>query len=296
MDDPSALLRIVAGGEREGFFYLRALNRDGSTPGRFVPLDRVTTAADWIGRGAERGDVFVGAAPRAREDGTKRGVERAWCLWVDCDTLESVERLADMTARPSLVVSSGTGPNCHAWWSLTGPIPAAMLVRATRRLAHHLGADMAATDAARIMRPPGSLNHKHDPPRPVTVLFESGVRHGLADLVGDLQDPPGVKVAPRARRSVEVDDLLDVSPLDYVPLLSGREVSNRGKVQCPFHGNGVERTPSLVAHSDPSRGWYCYGCREGGNIYSFAAKLWGAGLYGVDFLELKARLRAELGV
>ena len=56
---------------------------------------------------------------------------------------------------------------------------------------------------------------------------------------------------------------------------------------CPFHN---EKTPSLSV--DPDRGmWYCFGCKEGGNVFSFLMKMEGMG-----FPEAVAKLAAEVGV
>jgi DNA primase len=63
------------------------------------------------------------------------------------------------------------------------------------------------------------------------------------------------------------------------------------KINCPFH---EDRTPSLHVYPDPGRGWQCYGCKQGGDIYAFAAKLWGLDTRGTEFLELRARLRGQL--
>ena len=53
--------------------------------------------------------------------------------------------------------------------ALVGAEPAAPdeAERANRRPAHKLGADMSATDAARILRPPGTSNFKGPAPQPV---------------------------------------------------------------------------------------------------------------------------------
>lgn len=54
-------------------------------------LDRATRAL--VNRG-HANDVFVGVLPRVRPSGTASDVERAWVLCADCDTPESIERLA----------------------------------------------------------------------------------------------------------------------------------------------------------------------------------------------------------
>ncbi|MGM9998419.1 MAG: DNA primase [Candidatus Bruticola sp.] len=56
---------------------------------------------------------------------------------------------------------------------------------------------------------------------------------------------------------------------------------------CPFHN---EKTPSFSV--DPDRGfWYCFGCRQGGNVFQFLMKIEGMG-----FPEAVKKLAAEAGV
>src|SRR6478735_678131 len=76
--------------------------------------------------------------------------------------------------RPTLMVFSGGG--LHVYWTLQEAITvdkwlplAYALADATKR--HGLKCDTACTiDSARILRVPGTLNHKYDPPRKVTLL------------------------------------------------------------------------------------------------------------------------------
>jgi hypothetical protein len=77
----------------------------------------------------------------------------------------------------------------------------------------------------------------------------------------------------------------------YVEALTGRERGRDRKVGCPFH---ADRTPSLHAFDDPERGWFCFGCEQGGDIYAFGALLWGLERRGSDFLEIRRRLESEL--
>jgi len=53
-----------------------------------------------------------------------------------------------------------------------------------------------------------------------------------------------------------------------------------------------DHTPSLQTYSDGS--WYCFGCRQGGSIYDFAARLWLSGTKDREFIELRARLADQL--
>jgi hypothetical protein len=90
------------------------------------------------------------------------------------------------------------------------------------------------------------------------------------------------------------DDVLrSIAPAVYVERLTGREVPPRGLVRCPLPGH-EDRTPSFRVYQDAEAGWFCFGaCARGGDIYNFAADLWGMSTQA-DFLELRRRLATEL--
>lgn len=72
---------------------------------------------------------------------------------------------------------------------------------ANRRLAHALGADLAATDAARILRPPHTNNFKHVPAAPVLLERLSDSRQTAAEIVAGLRDPrPWPRAVPSPAR------------------------------------------------------------------------------------------------
>src|SRR3954451_8257172 len=112
---------------------------------------RLTTRAIALGR---RTDVYVGCAPRTRRHGGRDAVARAFALWADCDGDAAVRALHEFDPAPGIVIASGTGCNCHAYWPLRDPVAADELEHANRRLAHALGADPASADSARILRIP----------------------------------------------------------------------------------------------------------------------------------------------
>lgn len=96
---------------------------------------------------------------------------------------------------------------------------------------------------------------------------------------------------------VSSDPLRRILAAQYVHRISGREPDPRGFYQCPFHGAGNERTPSLKVDGHM---WACYGCPAsggkrcaGGNIYDFMALTMGlpAPPRGADYLMVKERLK-----
>jgi len=293
-------LAALAGTVRHGeLIELRYRLDDGQRMGQiFESPDRLrglATRAISLGR---RTDVYVGCAPRTRRHGGRDAVDHAHVLWADCDGEHAVAALADFEPAPAIVIASGSGSNCHAYWPLSAPVARDELERANRRLAQALGADPASADAARILRVPGTLSHKHDPPTAVDAIrLDTDRRVRAADVVGSLLDPPAparsaVTLTPAQMRGD--DPLLAIAPEVYVRRLLAVEVPRHRKVPCPFHS---DRHASLHVYETPERGWYCFGaCRRGGTIYDLAAPLYGYAAKGEDFLRLRAELRHLFGL
>ena len=298
-DTATRFLVALAGSAGAGeLLELRYRLGDGQRMGQVFErperLRGLATRAIALGR---RTDVYVGCAPRTRRHGGRDAVEHAFVLWTDCDGEAAVAALTDFEPAPAIVIGSGTGSNCHAYWPLTEPLARDEVERANRRLAHALGADPASADCARILRVPGTFSHKHDPPAPVDAIrLDADGRVSVNDVVGSLADPP---VPRRTTLSVPAehrgdDPLLAIAPDVYVRRLLGVEVPRHRKVRCPFH---EDRHASLHVYETAERGWYCFGaCRRGGTIYDLAAPLYGYSARGEDFLRLRAELRRLFGL
>lgn len=279
---------------------VRAKRPGGRMDQRFFPASDLPTVADYIHATGKQADVYVGTAPRVREHGGRDAIERVHVLRVDIDTLEARAKLDAFTCPPHFKISSGTGTNCHAYWCLSEPLTAFQSEVANKRLAFALDADMKSTDAPRILRPPCTYNFKHDPPVRTDFIGTPDMRGDLTarDVVGGLPDPEPTKAKGETVAKVRPLDMSDplrsIPASEFVPVLTGRPIDRDGKVQCPFHKGGNERTPSLHAYDDPAKGWYCHGaCNTGGDVYTL-----GAMLYGLDsrrdFPEIKRRLAADL--
>src|SRR5215207_6891566 len=116
----AALAGTAGGGE---LLELRYRLEDGQRMGRvFDRPDRLRGLATRAVALGGRTDVYVGCAPRTRRHGGRDAVERAFVLWADCDGDDAVQALERFEPQPSIVVASGTGSNCHAYWPLTKPL------------------------------------------------------------------------------------------------------------------------------------------------------------------------------
>jgi RepB DNA-primase from phage plasmid len=237
----------VAGSEPEtSLFEFRTLDRDGRPgPRKFIPVRDLDAGVAWALAQADNVNVYVGAAPRVREDGTAAAVERIWTLWADCDGAESLKRLREFRPTPNIVLRSGSPESVHAWWSLSKALSPAGAQRANRRLALALAADMKATDPARILRCAGTLNHKHDPPARVEcVRLELDV-FKLADVVRSLPDSD--HYAPRPRRQFTGDMAKSVAGL--VTAVAEAQQGNRNAIlfwaACTAREDGLDAREEL---------------------------------------------------
>jgi hypothetical protein len=258
---------------------------------RFVRAGALNQAATAIGTLAAATDVYVGVLPRWRASGGRADVVGdGRTLWVDLDVADGLRVLEPVEPAPSLVVASGAPGHVHAYWRLLRAVPPGTIERANGRLAHALGGDLRAGDAARILRPPGTVNFKHA--RPVQLVHYGPSSVGLGELIGGLADAPTWRLAPPPRRAPSRRGRLDlVSPEVYVQKLTGQAVGRSRKVRCPLH---PDDTPSLHVYADAQRGWFCFGCGRGGTVYDLAAALWARELRGAGFAALRADLQALL--
>lgn len=224
-------------------------------------------------------DVYVGVLPRKDREGGAASVLPSSIVWVESDTPHSVELVLSHRHPPAMVVCSSPG-HAHSYWQLSRPLPPEHIERANRRLAHALGGDMRATDCARILRVPGTRNHKRSPARPVFLsMFAASPNIDPAVLLNGLPDPPAaapVTVRPARPRVADptTDRLRMIASREYATSLARRDLSGF-MMQCPFHKGGQERSPSFHIGGADAAMWFCHGCGEGGDIFRFASRLWG---------------------
>lgn len=296
------LVGLVGNGPAAGSL-VEVRYRNGSTgPMRqlFHPADRLEGAVELIHGLGRRGDVYIGCAPRTHRHGGRDAIDAIWTLWADIDTPEALEALGAFSPAPALVIRSGSDDHCHAWWPLRAPLAPGEAEVANRRLAAHLGADERSTDAARILRPAGGQNWKHDPPRLVECirLRVEGPLPLASEVLADVPelpepDPPCALRPSTTTAGRDDDALLAIPATEFVPILLGRPLTRDGKTTCPFHAGGEERTPSLHAYDDDG-GWFCFGCERGGTIIDLGVALFGIEPRGRGYHDLRRRLAADL--
>ena len=112
-------------------------------------------------------------------------VSRLPAAWVDVDVqshdeptkpyatvLEGLDALYGLPEQPRIIVGSGAG--LHAYWPFDAPLAdLERVVRINTGIVAQLGVDNCG-DAPRILRVPGTFNHKHGRPLPVTLIEAPG--------------------------------------------------------------------------------------------------------------------------
>lgn len=141
-------------------------------------------------------NVYFGVATREYGKGTKESILNIPAVWVDIDFKQTpmekaVELLGQFPLEPSIMVSSGGG--WHLYWLLKKPATRNMIPLVetiNKHLAICLGGDLGSSDAARILRVPGTLNYKYTPPESVKIIeCLPDKKYDLADFERHLPTP-----------------------------------------------------------------------------------------------------------
>ena len=176
-----------------------------------TPLELATRIEPLIGTH----NLWLGVATRTANLGNRRGTAQD-CghitgLWFDLDINGPNHTRTDyppdeQTAMgiveqfplpPTIVVHTGGG--LQPWWLFNEPVPVDQLDDLLEAWAHTWTERFAALgyhidnvfDISRVMRIPGTLNHKTDPPQPVRIWeCETGGRYGVDDIDQHLTTPP----------------------------------------------------------------------------------------------------------
>ncbi len=137
-------------------------------------------------------NIFMGVLLRrsAIGDAAHCEDETEW-LWADIDEKRGVtfaRLLRSISLVPQIVVDSGHG--WHLYWHLDEPVPTHVAQGAMKVIATALGGD-AVGDPARIMRIPGTVNHKDGGSVPVRLLrLDPLTKHRFSDFDLPLPDVP----------------------------------------------------------------------------------------------------------
>lgn len=177
---------------------------------------------------------------------TQKSVACIPMLFIDCDTLEdsskagkalpndkrgAVQVLQALTVPPSVLVDSGHG--IHAYWLLDKPLQPEegkktlkAFARSIAQVTGWAGLDIGASEPARVLRLPGTLNHKEEPPLEVRMLEEgTGGIYTIADIEAFIAAVGNEQRNTSSGNDGEVADAFELFDLVHAPgKLSDAEV------------------------------------------------------------------------
>ena len=257
-------------------------------------------------------------------DGSSRTAQNARymrSLFIDMDGYESkksaAQALSGFLERTGLdvfgtpwVVASGGGLHCY--WSFTQDIPVAQWRSAAENLKRlckreALAIDMSVTaDAARVLRIPGTLNHKpkYPTPRPVTLMLQSA-SVPFADLSAHLERLLGGSAAVQAPAAPSGSGALDLpgsrpvkDSATGVQLVANTVVHFKTLIQRTKAGDGCAQLAHYVEHAHEEnmeplwRGWLSQAkhCADGER-----AAIWLSNLHPYEPERMQAKLNGIKG-
>ena len=226
-----------------GIYNVVGIKNDKLTPKFTDSIEEAYSIAETF---SEQGKDVYFALGRLKEKGTRKleNVESLGAIWldIDCggDKAEEIEpktglpkgyaskeegskalkKFCDTVDLPApVIVSSGYG--LHVYWAFTEPLPKQRWQPIADRLeqvciAQKFYADPNVFDASRILRVPGTYNHKKDEPKLVKVVRKSSKRHTpehIRSLLGVTTDIAKPQKSGRERGPLEklLDQNVDCS-------------------------------------------------------------------------------------
>jgi hypothetical protein len=178
-------------------YEIRCLSPSGGRPvSCFFPLTQSAyrRGAEFAARLRDEYHAYAGVLPRTEGKGEDGYISASGWLWADIDAgkgnhddvMTKLSLVKEKLPAPEMVVQTGSG-GAHLYWRLSEPYQCPdtdtreNLRSLIRRIAQLIGtdgegahADPAVCNPSRIMRLPGTWNHKHSPARRVRMVYRHG--------------------------------------------------------------------------------------------------------------------------
>ncbi|MDY7078006.1 MAG: phage/plasmid primase, P4 family [Chloroflexota bacterium] len=140
--------------------------------------------ASHIPHKSKRGVAVESSKVRARLD----CLEAVNCVYADFDAKDfgsmgaCLAHIEQLEPHPSAVTDSGGG--YHGYWILREPANPDDVKELQRKWVAYVESDPKAADLTRVLRVPGTHNHKYDPPRKVRFVYQGDEEYTLEELEG----------------------------------------------------------------------------------------------------------------
>lgn len=215
--------------EPDGYFELRFIN-DDNVIRKFIEFPIFDDdILQYVEKYGYEYHSYFGINPRVKKDSKKKSIQdQIIGCWADLDAKdyqggkeEALERLRQFALIPSIIVDSGNG--YHAYWLTKEFLHNDQAEQINRGLAKELDSD-SVPDVTRILRLPGTLNLKTDPPKICKIKYidRPFVSYSLSDLEPfklseEVTKPTSIQITSDSSSMItSLDDLKDVVDKDIL--------------------------------------------------------------------------------
>lgn len=137
-------------------------------------------------------EVYFGPALYSEQRATKEFVLGSNVVWTEFDG--NIPKDWKEIPPPTMRIQSSENGFEHVYWRLNAfEHDIKVIERINRSITFSLGADGSSWDCTQILRPVGTLNHKHDG-RPVISLTNNAIEYDV-EIFGRVPEPPSVAFA-----------------------------------------------------------------------------------------------------
>jgi len=198
-------------------------------------------------------NIFIGVATRKNkyDGGGRNNLFQIPAVWLDIDfkdteEVKARELIKKFSLKPSMIVNSGNG--LHLYWLLENPAQPEDIQKieeVNKNLARHFEGDSQTTDAAHVMRLPGTYNQKYTSKLVTIESHDANKAYRIEDF--NFLPLPSPPTQPQSAAP-------DKNSESYVDLLYGVEKGKRHDALirlaglCKRTGASIDETKNLLFH------------------------------------------------
>lgn len=149
-------------GEDKGYIYSPIKRKNGEWIQKFYLWpDERTSLTNWIVSESMESDVYLSPAIWKDKKITPESVDHYNVVWIEFDGQNHPDW--QNIPEPTYIVQTSVATHQHCYWKLDEPINNVQTVEdVNHRLTYYLGADTSGWDYQQVLRPPDTMNFKHN--------------------------------------------------------------------------------------------------------------------------------------
>jgi archaellum biogenesis ATPase FlaH len=165
---------------------------------------------DWIITESLESDVYIGPVLYKEKKVSKDSISHSNVVWIEFDGKEDInwQKLPE----PDAIIQTSTSTHLHCFWQMDA-LSVDSLEDINRRITYYLEADSSGWDSTQVLRPPNTINYKHNVP-------VKSIKHQ-----DGLHLPSAFDAAPNIAKPVQAytyEGLLPVSAIKLDPSLQSK--------------------------------------------------------------------------